>query len=68
MKSSATPLLSEIVLFLEQTGIPQTTFGSRAIGDPNLMRNLRAGRELRSGTAKRVRDFIVANRKTRRAA
>jgi hypothetical protein len=54
-------LLSEIDGFLAQTGIAPSIFGRDAVGDPNLLRNLRAGRELRSATAKRVRDFITSH-------
>lgn len=37
-------LLGEIELYLRRTGIPASTFGRRAVRDPRLVRDLRAGR------------------------
>lgn len=37
-------LLGEIELYLRRTGIPPSTFGRRAVRDPRLVRDLRAGR------------------------
>lgn len=53
-------LLSEIEVFRKRAKLPETTFGRRAIGDANLIANLRDGRELRRATTQRVRDFMVA--------
>jgi hypothetical protein len=39
-------------------GLTPTQFGLDAIGDPNLVRDLRNGRELRWKTAERVMQFI----------
>ncbi|MCC2980147.1 MULTISPECIES: hypothetical protein [unclassified Sphingomonas] len=37
-------LLIRIDRYLRQTGIPPSTFGRRAVNDPRLVRDLRAGR------------------------
>ncbi len=57
-------LLSEIDLFLERTGTTPTTFGKVAMGDPNFVRNLRAGREPRFSTARRALEFIRSQEAT----
>lgn len=62
MTHPSVTLLIEITGFLDDTGIAPTIFGRDAVGDPNLLRNLKAGRELRSGTAQRVRDFMASRR------
>ena len=38
-----------------------TQFGRRAVNDPNLLRDLRRGRELRPATAARIRRFMAAH-------
>ena len=53
------PILGEIAVFLAEQGIPDWEFGLVAIGDPNLVRQLRAGRDLRRSTASRVRAFMA---------
>lgn len=58
MDDPAEILLSDIDGFLVRTGMPPSVFGLRAVHDPNLVRNLRAGREPRFATLKRVRDFM----------
>ena len=57
-------LLNEIDGFLSKAGIAPTIFGRDAVGDPNLMRNLKAGRELRSATLTRVKDFMASHQVT----
>ena len=52
-------LLDEVNSFLNRVGMAPTQFGKDAIGDPNLVRHLRAGRDPRLSTAQRVRDFMV---------
>jgi 2,4-dienoyl-CoA reductase-like NADH-dependent reductase (Old Yellow Enzyme family) len=37
-----------------------TRFGREAVKDPNFVRDLREGREPRSATVRRVRDYIAA--------
>lgn len=54
-------LLTEISSYLDRTGMPLTIFGLKAINDPNLIKNLRAGREPRVKTIKRVMDFIASH-------
>ena len=44
---------------MQKTGMAPTRFGELAVGDPNLVRDLSAGRELRSATARRIVDFIL---------
>lgn len=61
MDNPTTALLSDIELFLERAGMPPSNFGSAAIGDPNLIRHLRSGRELRFATIQRVRAFMAAH-------
>jgi hypothetical protein len=53
-------LLKEIEAFLASDGmrISATRFGELALGDRHLVRQLREGRELRSKTAGKVRDFM----------
>jgi hypothetical protein len=40
-------------------GIPHTTFGRRAVGDPRFVQDMRNGRCLRPATAARVLRFIA---------
>jgi len=62
MLNPAQTLLAEIDQFLERTGTAPTAFGKAALSDPNFVWNLRAGREPRFSTAKRVMDFIESHR------
>ncbi len=55
-----TILLDEVNAFLDRTGMAPARMGKEALGDPNFVRHLRAGREPRFGTAQRVRDFIAS--------
>ena len=45
--------------FLGSTGLSPTTFGMKALGDPNLMRQLDGGRSLSLRTADRVLAFVA---------
>jgi hypothetical protein len=47
-------LLAEIESVLALTGTAPTMFGKR-LGDPNLIKTIAAGRELRRGTMARIR-------------
>ncbi len=49
---------ARVAAFLESTGMPPTTFGMRAVGDPNLMRQIAAGRSLSLRMADRILAFI----------
>lgn len=51
-------LLEKVEDFLGQTGMRETTFGRKAVSDPNLITDLRNGRELRSATVARVRALM----------
>jgi hypothetical protein len=55
-------ILQAIERFVAQHKMPQTTFGRRALGDANLIENLRSGRELRRSTEHRVREFMASYR------
>lgn len=61
-------LLTEIEAFRQEADLPETTFGRRAIGDANLIANLRAGRELRRATAAKIRNFMRDHRAMAEAA
>jgi len=58
MKSPTELLLIKIDEFLERTGMGQATFGADSVGDPNLVTDLRCGRELRHRTLLRVEAFM----------
>lgn len=51
-------LIGEIDAFLAREGMTQTDFGLLSIGDPNLYRHLKAGRNPRLGTMDRIRGFM----------
>jgi hypothetical protein len=59
MRSPTQNLLAEVEKFLRKTGMAQTAFGDQALGDPNLVSNLRCGRELRYCTLLKVRAFMT---------
>ena len=50
---------SRVRVFLGRTGVSPTTFGMKALGDPNLMRQIDGGRSLSLRTADRVLDFVA---------
>jgi hypothetical protein len=52
------PILAEIAVYLAATGMSGADFGVAAIGDPNLVGDLRRGREPRRRTLARIRHFI----------
>lgn len=54
-------LIARIERHLRRTHMPQTRFGREAVGDPNLVEQLRNGRELRSTTMSRVVAYLDAN-------
>ena len=51
-------LIAEIDAFLASQDMAESAFGKAAVGDPNFLQDLRAGRELRFSTMKRVRAFM----------
>jgi hypothetical protein len=52
-------LIVEIDAFLARKGMTQTDFGMLSIGDPNLYRHLKNGRNPRLGTMDRIRAFMA---------
>lgn len=52
------PILAEIESFLEVSSITPTAFGVRALNDPTLVRELRAGRECKRATRAKIQEFI----------
>ena len=50
---------SRVRVFLGRTGLRPTTFGMKALGDPNLMRQIDGGRSLSLRTADRVLAFMA---------
>ncbi|ATI56779.1 MAG: hypothetical protein NDI74_14855 [Sphingomonas sp.] len=57
---SDTGILAETERFLAEHRVRPTTFGRRAVGDANLIDDLRAGRELRRATEAKVRAFMAS--------
>lgn len=48
------PLLPRIEAFLRETGIAESTFGRRAVGDWTLVDRLRSGGDMRRQTERRL--------------
>jgi hypothetical protein len=59
-----TELITDIDAFLAERDMNQTDFGKRSIGDPNLYRKLKAGRDLRISTLDRIRVFMAKRRRS----
>lgn len=55
-------LLLLVEATLRETGLTATQFGLGALNDPNLVGDLRGGRELRHKNMQRVLDFIAKQR------
>ena len=51
-------LLRRIERHLDATGMPPTRFGRETVGDPRFVFDLRAGREPRDETARRVAAWL----------
>ena len=51
---------SRVDAFLSQSGLSPTALGLRAVGDPNLIHEIRAGRSPSLRTADRVLAYIAA--------
>ena len=51
-------LLEEIEAYLRRTGTPPCTFGRRAVRDPRLVRDLRAGRTPGDRVRRRVEALL----------
>ena len=61
-------MLSDIEAFMAAHRVTATGFGAQCLGDPNLVFQLRSGRELRRATRDRVKRFIVTSGNTEAAA
>lgn len=57
--TSLDPILAEIEQFIAERGMTPTAFGMGALKDPNLIPDLRAGRECKRSTAERIRAFMA---------
>ena len=55
-------LLADIEAFLEASGISESAFGTAAINDKHLIRQMRDGRELKYDTEQRIRSFMARYR------
>lgn len=53
-------LKSEIEIYREESGMTKTGFGLWAINDPNLIRDLEKGRDLRWQTIAAIREKMLA--------
>jgi hypothetical protein len=51
-------MLIRIEQFIKARRMPPTRFGRDALGDPNLVFQLRDGRELKPNTAARLKAFL----------
>ncbi len=54
------PLLRDVEAFLRTTRVTETRLGRVVLGDPNFVRELRAGRAVRASTAAKVRSYILS--------
>ncbi|MEP9402816.1 hypothetical protein [Sphingomonas sp. VNH70] len=51
-------ILHQISQYLQATGMSETRFGRRAVGDPRLIGDLRNGRQPRRAMVARIEAFI----------
>ena len=58
-------LLRAIEIHLRDFGVAPTSFGRAALGDPRLVRDLRAGRSPRPKTEARLRAYLREREGTR---
>lgn len=61
-------LLADVEQFLADTGLSATTLGIRIAKDPNLIFDLRAGRDPTLSMANRIWRFMADNRPLARAS
>jgi 2,4-dienoyl-CoA reductase-like NADH-dependent reductase (Old Yellow Enzyme family) len=54
-------LLQRIERHMRRQRMSPTRFGREVVGDPNLLSQLRDGRELRAATAQRITDYLDEN-------
>ena len=50
--------ISRLTAFLGRSGLSPTAFGMKALGDPNLVRQIESGRSLTLRSADRVQAFM----------
>ena len=55
-------LLDEIDTFLAETGMGESYFGKRSVGNSELVSRLRKGRPVLNETERRAKEFIAARR------
>lgn len=53
-------LLKDIEMFMAVRGMNATQFGKQALNNPAFVFRLRQGMDIRSSTAQRVRNFMLA--------
>jgi hypothetical protein len=58
MEHTQTDLILEIEKFIADHGMAESTFGRKVVSDWRLLSDLRKGRELRSRTVARIREFM----------
>ena len=58
MRGGMTHLLSDVLAFCDAHGLSETRFGELALNDKPFVSQLRRGRDIRSSTEKRVRDYM----------
>lgn len=61
-------LLAMIEAHCARLGMSKSSFGDQAVGDPRLVDDLRAGRELRRKTANKVLTYITTGAPHKRKA
>lgn len=54
-------LVADISRYRKEHGVSKTAFGVWAVKDPNLLRDLAAGRELRWSTIKTIREKMAGS-------
>jgi hypothetical protein len=52
-------ILKTVEQFCTDHKMGWSTFGAKSVGDPNLIKQLRAGRELRSKTREKIEKFMI---------
>jgi hypothetical protein len=55
-------LLEQIEVYLKLSGVSPSTFGRRAVGDPRLVADLKAGRRPRQRTTDRLLSYLHAHK------
>lgn len=58
-QSPTDPFLAELKAFLKRTGVSDSRLGRDAVGDPNFMRQVRSGRQIRPRTVERLRKYML---------